>query len=484
MAKIIDYFGHLEWEILQNKFQIESIENNPNLPKNIQKIELWRNDNYTIQAKLISTGDDIFRRGLDKEVINGELIDKFTIKGKTSSDLKVELHNCFIKRVKSSWNGSSKESNLDVDISTTRIEVNYSHESETHWLTDWYLNGSNILLPRGTNREITLSYKRLRNDFGQIKTEYTNDYFYGGVDFAYINADQIKFLLTKVKDNIGPSWSHNFGIEYRKEFDFLPTLEQRKAISEIVSFILGKQLINVGCTKYGYDGKLIERSAISPKDNIVTLCHKSSREPIDISNSSKIQSILNKVVPSYLILRDELDLNFALYIYWSSLEVPLEVNLPILASALEIIMKKWFKNAKSKTKGLYMEKQKFSELLKDDLSSIKEKLKDEEFGTQIYNKINSSYNSSVTDRFHQFFDEIDLKIGPVENSAIKSRNKMAHGDMTFDDAESKDMLKNTLAYGTLFNRVFLRILGYDGDYIDRSTLGFPKRHIDTQLGGD
>jgi len=51
LAEIIDYFAHLEWELLQNKFQIETIENNPNLPKNIQKIELCRNDDYTIQAK-------------------------------------------------------------------------------------------------------------------------------------------------------------------------------------------------------------------------------------------------------------------------------------------------------------------------------------------------------------------------------------------------------------------------------------------------
>lgn len=488
MVEINHYLRHLEWEFLQNNFEIRDVEDDPNLPQNIQKIELWRNKHYDIQAKLLSKEDEDSEKSWLKETNAGDFIDTFTINGKTTSGLQVELHDCYIEQRKRNWDVMSNKNDLELDFSTNKIEVKYPNDSETYWLTDWYLNGSDLFLPRLTNRKITLSYKRFRDDFDEINTEHTND-FLGNAsrDFAYIDTGQIKFFLTKVNDDFGPEWSHNFSIEYRREFDFIPSLEQREAISEIVSFILGKQLVHVGYTNYGCDGQLIEQCAISPpKANILSLCQKSSSEPIKIgiSDQSKIESTLNELVPSYLELRDDLDLNVALHIYWASLEAPLGTNLPILASALEIIMKKWFKSTKSKTKALYMEKQKFDELLKKDLEIIFEKLENEAFGTKIFNKIKFSYNMSVTDRFQQFFDEIDIEIGDIENSAIRSRHKMAHGDIKSNDEMLKEMSRNTLAYETLFHRVFLKILGYNGYYIDRSTLQFPNRHINTQLGGD
>jgi uncharacterized beta-barrel protein YwiB (DUF1934 family) len=480
-----DYLKHLEWEILQDSFQIKNIEKNPNLPQIIQKIELWRDDTYSIQSKLLAIEDTEFFKKWSEETPSGEVIETFSIKGTERRGSEVELHNCYIKGIKTTLDERSKGRNLELDFSTHKIEVKYSGESEIFWLTDWYLNGSNNLLPRATIRETSFSHKRLRIGFDEIKTESTNDSLNSNRDFACIDTGQIKFLLTKVHNEFGPKWSHNFGIEYRSEFGFIPSLEQREAIREIVSFILGKQLIHVGYTKYQRDGKLIERCAISPtKDNIVSLCQKPSSEPIDIANSSKIESTLNQLVPSYLSLREELDLEVALYIYWESLEAPLGTNLPILASALEIIMKKWFKSNRSKSKALYMEDKKFRELLSSDLDSIKAKFETEEFGGKIFSKIRFSYNMSVSDRFKQFFDEIELKTGDIEDLAIKSRHKMAHGDIKSDDVEFMDMLTNTLAYQALFNRVFLKILGYDGDYIDLSTLGYPNRHINIQLGGD
>ncbi|WP_406657357.1 hypothetical protein V7O62_02045 [Methanolobus sp. ZRKC2] len=488
LVEINDYLKHLEWDKLQNEIQMDKVHGNPNLPQNIQKIVVSRDDSYKLRAKLFY----IEKRDSDKswmrESVPGSQIDTFTIVGETNSGIKVELYNCFIDQWSSNWSATSNESNSELDISVYKIKVNYSNDSEAIWLADWYLNGSDIYLPRFTHRDTTLNYNRSRGVLKELRTKYENKYLgVAGADFAFINAGDIKFLITQVDKEFSPQWSHSFSIEYRKEFDFIPTFDQRNAISEIVSFVIGKQLISVGSTCYNQDGYLTKVSAVSPfKNNILSLCRKPSREPIAIgpSNAREIETILNELIPSYLNLRTELNLDLALNIYWASLEAPLGTNLPILASALEIIMKGWFKTTKSKSKGLYMKKREFDKLLKDDLENIFNKLKDKDNGTPIFNKINNSYNMSVTNRFQQFFDEIELKVGDIENSALKSRHKMAHGDLGDNDEIYNEMLNETFAYESLFNRVFLKILGYNGYYIDKSTLNFPSRHINTQLGGD
>lgn len=499
MLEIDHYLRHLEWEVLQNSLEIESIEDNLELPQNTRKIDLKRSGSYKIQAKLIANSSDS-EKGISSEfkkfiqLIQSDTTDSsyiahtFSIKGKTYLGKDVELHDCIIKNISSSWDKTSEIEIIEMFILTSRIEIKNSDEHEACCIIDWYLNGPNLVLPRMTERKIILNYNRLRTDFPDVKTEYSNEYLGNGSrDFAYISTDQIKFLLTSVNNSFGPSWSTNYGIEYRKEFDFIPSLKERITICEIVSYILGKQLIHVGYTKYQCDGKVMEQCALSPtKDNITTLCQKQSNEPINLENDclSKIESLLNELIPPYFTLRDELNLNAALYMYWASMEAPLGTNLPILASALEIIMKAWFKSSKSKTKALYMEKDKFDDLLESELKTISSKLQSEDFGDKIYNKINYAYNMSVTDRFHQFFNEIDLEIGNIEKSALNYRHKMAHGDMKLDGEKIVEALANTKAYESLFNRVFLKILDYDGDYLDKSSPKFVQRPIDTKLGGD
>ena len=43
-------------------------------------------------------------------------------------------------------------------------------------------------------------------------------------------------------------------------------------------------------------------------------------------------------------------------------------------------------------------------------------------------------------------------------------------------------IRLTNAYESLFNRVFLTILGYTGKYIDYCTVGHPEKSMDENLG--
>jgi len=78
-----------------------------------------------------------------------------------------------------------------------------------------------------------------------------------------------------------------------------------------------------------------------------------------------------------------------------------------------------------------------------------------------------------------FFEEIGLAVGAAEKSAMGARHRAAHGSLVAE--ELVELVKFGNAYRTLFERVFLRLLGYEGEYVDRTTIGHPRRPLRTLL---
>jgi hypothetical protein len=415
---------------------------------------------------------------------------RFTINASRFQGLQeIELKNCFISNASRSSTKSPYVEEALLKIQIDEVKIKNKSNTEPIFLIDWYLNGpKQHIFPRITDREITLNYERIRNsvDGSDINFKFDESKSQSSLDFACISTESVKFLISKVNKDFGPSWSNNIGIEFRTEYGIIPDLNQRKVISEIISFIFGKQLIHVGYTVYGANGEILELYSASPHiDNLVYLCQKPNKSPINIKLSPifKLEETLNKLIPNYLILRDELDLEKALLLYWTALNTPIGADLTIYSSALELIMNSWFKSTKSKIKGLYMENEEFERLLSEELSKIEEKLMNKEFRVAIVNKIKSSNQMSVRDRFTYFFKEIGLEVGDIENKAIKARNSPAHGGAKWDRESFEKMIQDSEAYQTLFNRVILKLLGYDKYYIDRSTDHGSQRRIDVPLGG-
>lgn len=486
LAEINSYFKHLEWEFLQNEFTIDNVIANPNLPKNITRIEVWRDKSYNVKATVFATEEGNSNQDYRTESIPGSFIETFTIKGSTWSQ-DVELRDCSIVNFNSSWSGIDENDTkkIELDLITSGMKVNVLNNSETAWLTDWYLNGPhNLYLPRQTKRNISLNFKRLRGFVEKGNLEYNNESFESSRDYAYVDTDEAKFLITQIGGGFGPKWSNNVGIEYIEELKSIPEIETRVAISDIVSFTFGKPLLNIGYTKYNIDGNLVEAYVKSPlTDNTISLCQNADKKPINIRTDKAIEfeEVLKRLVPSYLQLNDKLNLKESLYLYWASIDAPIGTNLPILSSALEKLTHNWFKSNKTRT--AYMEKNDFDKLFNEELAKISEKLGEVENGDKILKKIKSSIYISSHDRIQYFFNDIHLKIDKKEKSALDSRHSMAHGGIKFDEGSIKNMIQMTQAYQTFFNRIILKILGYEGAYIDRSTLGFPERHIDVPLGG-
>jgi hypothetical protein len=193
---------------------------------------------------------------------------------------------------------------------------------------------------------------------------------------------------------------------------------------------------------------------------------------------------LTELVPRYLELNGAFDFDNVLWGYWLFEETPLGANIPVLATSVEMLKRAWYKSTRSKSRGVYMPKKEFDELLGEELRAIEEKLRGVEYGDRISRRIRNSFNLGANESMEFFLEELGLPIGPVERSAIKARNPMAHGsEDLLDESRHQDTINDTLSYRTLFNRIVLKLLGYDGSYIDYSAEEWPERPLDEPLAG-
>ena len=140
-------------------------------------------------------------------------------------------------------------------------------------------------------------------------------------------------------------------------------------------------------------------------------------------------------------------------------------------------MNGWY-DIKSKSQALYMKKEDFESLLKEDIEAMKRKLESKPNGDKILANILRAYSLGITERYRTFFPEIGLSIAANEWKAIEARHMTVHGHMIFDKTDWKQMIQHVNTFETLLHKVLLRLLGYSGTYIDRSVVGWN----DKQLG--
>ena len=508
----MQYLSRIEWEGIKDKYEMKieapheyRIESEY-LPPDIIKVEIWRDDEYQIKGKFTGRIKDIEAlKGIGlsfstpvwlplefkiTHTIFGNLITTYSLK------------ECYINK-RSQFEDTYE---LEFSISSLSQVDDYDSEEarETAWLTEWHLNGPrNIRYPRNTTRTVKTDYKRDRlsvatnyaNFVGLHKESTTFDYIF--IEYQLDGEEKKCFIIHTVPEKLGPNWSNNIGIEYRAEWG-IPEAEEREIINEIVSFILGRQLINIGYSTFNKEGFPLEEISITPnkrpETNIVDLCQKPDISPINYKSSDKsrrlpyegIELDLSEIIPVYISLREDLNFHEVLWRYWLSYTLPKDAEIIILAAGLELLFNSWYRSNKTKSRGVYMPKKEFDKLLSCDFDSIKSKLdcfdfgKNEDFGDRILRRVQNTFQMGVNERIHFFFDEIELNIGEIEERAIRSRNDPAHGNIIKSE-EWEKIVNSTNAYRTLFNRTILKILGFDRNYIDYYTLGKPEKHIDDPI---
>jgi len=477
----------LEWEVLREPITIPNVDDAEELPEGKKKIVINRDEHYNLQSVLSMKGAyDLFKKE-SKNTVPGSFIDFFEISGSNKLwETQYTLESCYIARTHISQ-GADEEPLCETNLGVQGLKVKHKMESEGESLTEWYINGprDNFVFRNLTERKILSKIFRERSVLRGEKIHSIEvsrgDTKSISFDFLRIRAGDLQFLITKVPVGLGPDWSSNIGIEYRKGWGGIPSSEDREKISELCSFICGRQLLLVGYTIYDKDYMLVEEYACNPwGGHPESLCSQPDHPPIRInmaSSQGKAEDLISQLLPKYFELRDSYHLKDALWLYWITREMAAGTNLPLLAAAVEAIMNGWFNSTQTRSHGVYMEKAHFDSLLRDEMTAIKEKLEAEMYRDKVIKRLQDAYQMGVTDRFQFFFEEIVLAVNGNEWEAINARHDIAHGRLATKD-KAWEMVQNTNAYETLLNKIILKLLGYSGDYINRSSISWRDEQLD------
>ena len=194
--------------------------------------------------------------------------------------------------------------------------------------------------------------------------------------------------------------------------------------------------------------------------------------------------LLNQFLPRYLELRKAICLDEALCRYWIARSIPLGSNLPVLSSALEIMAENYLKTTGNYKKE-YLPEENYLQLIETELNELMTKLSSVQDGDIILKKISTAFRKGPSEKTNHFLNTVGIKVGKSEKKAIALRNKMAHSSRDYSQEKNTyEDIVCTRVYEGLFRRIILKLLGYNGYYIDYSVKGTPLKHIDLCAGED
>lgn len=450
MTKINEDIANLEWDWLNNQKTIptesKEIVNITvttsktffSLDPSESKVLFWRDERFQLKMKL-SIGYDSFAKAVNNtdpqfssiqdEVINITITEN-NIDDRSSTyqfincgciDKTILLKNCI----------SKTENPLSYTFLVSRITIDYHRTSEETRLSEWYINGnSNLFIFSNSLRySIDTSYKWSKPGISDFETKGTKD----GVNY-FRNCSLIpktdstpSFILGLVPDTYNTAKSKNMFIEYHTELSEIPERDMRSSIAEITSFLLGKELLNIGNTSYDSSGNIreIELYSLYPYYNIPFLLSQFPTPPIEIKFTSKetdIRQVLPRLLEKYLTIKENYYLKAVFDRYWIASQLPIETQVVVLQNGFEILIKRILH-------------------------------KDESYG--------------FPNMLRDLSKKVRLKISGDEFKTNKLRNDCAHETLDFEN-DKDEIIHQYYVLFSLFNRVILHLFGYSGEYYDYS----------------
>jgi hypothetical protein len=476
-----------DWDLVSNGIEVDSIDEVINLPIDylrIKKLAIERNEDFSIEIKMLGESDEKFC--YKQTGTHGTIQSHGTIVCSVYGERDLIIDHCCYVGCKEKYLCHEQKYQFEIMLRAYAIRIQQNLQYEVEVCKDCFINFvSNPFVLMGLNEREKQSIltKNLGDDLRQLveSRKVDNGKFhvrYGRNAFDILNVDKAQ----------APEWSGKIIIEYRKEYGYIPSEEERARISNFISFLLGKQLLSVCSMEYDSNMNLIRGDYYNAKTfdfDLKQICKESERPPInyrEYKNRYVFINALELLLPKYLEVYETYHFIETFNYYWYAKMLSVDVNLPLAATVLERIMRCWFASKKSKTKGVLISSQEYNKLTEDLISKIEVKLGDYEYKQNIINRIKGCYNMSVRERFDIFFEEINLQVGDLERKALKERNIMTHGGSNCNDEELQKQLLVNGAYFVLLNRVILKIIGYKGDYIDYAAIGCPDKNISEVAG--
>ncbi|MCG8734729.1 hypothetical protein [Tenacibaculum finnmarkense] len=482
-------FNKFDWENFNFPLSLSEIQFEEGFYnfKEIVEIKIWRDNQFKLVGEITGYVDNeknlehLKKKNLDKDIIlKGE-----NFVGKSDLGERYKLRDCLITSPSFTYENKDYGITFKSELSISSIVKYADSVDKTFSIIDWNIcSANNINFPRFTTRyENIFPYKFRTGINEKPKTKETDKMHSLSRDFFILQIPDLIIIIQKIDDEYLPNWTSGISIEYRNDLSQLPTPKTRRAIAEFISFMFGIQLLGIGSTLFNKDLKFINSFCYSPwGNNVISNCSSKPYPPIDFYQNSEI--VLSKLLSNYLSYREKLDLEDVLWKLWIGRVQSLGTNLPILASGIDTLAVNYIKEKNIIKKYSKTEKKKYRSFIKEDLENLTKKIKDYQFGQFIINKINNPFNFGVGEKIKLFLNEINFEFDneSIETKALIARNKMAHGSMSnISKNELIEYLKLTNAYITIYNRILLKVLDYDGHYIDYYNVDNPRRKLNENI---
>ncbi len=428
-----------------------------------------------------------------------------------SDGCTVSLSNCRLPQFQvkpDSDSGLYTNNSFRLAGSADRVEQKAEGKwSETTHI-NWFLNGPHdFVFPRKTFHQYDFGYLRKIDGYAGFTLASGTSLPGGSVDCAVVSLPAFSFVLRGVPEECGPPWSRNVAIEYSTKLSPIPDADTRQAVAEIVSFVLGRRLIDVGDTaltthhdftvhmqnwdvsqarsvpaRIRSDFAFHLRSWNPRGINVRALCSKIDFPPIPIDrlqrrSSESIETVLARLVPLYLQRRRSFALDHALWRYWTFQEFPLGINLPMLVNGIEILAAAWFSSSSSASHGNFTPKKEFMALLQQDFNNIRAKLsraagedpsmsrlQDRSLLSALVQRVENSFEMGQNARTQEFFREVGVTPTRGQLESLRARHEQVHSRGA--DKEPAKLWSFSENLRTLFYKTILRLLDYSGQYLD------------------
>lgn len=456
------YLTWTMWEMLRGEVRLTPRKQPHGLRGDLDRILVKRTMDYAIDAEAWGAPHEDWHEHREHGPAGAE-IPALTVQCANEVNRSCDLLHCvpgdessYYKRV-----GNSSVPEWSIKLHPQEVTRTGSDEGKPAWLTEWFINGpdTHCLFTRHVEWSARHSYNRTVSD--ESTGEFATDIEVGsmGQTCAVVALDSVKLIIYPVPKDIEPTWSRKLALEYRKEAGRIPDVDERKGIAHLLSFIVGRPLLNVGTTSFDDGARRIHDRACNPSSfNPRRLATQPSSEPLPVRRIEngipdyfrdesgalipKLETALEELLPRYLLARRMYGLDLAIERCLSVPELYFDVQLPLLRIVLETLANSWFRaqGKPSKTKW------------------------------------------GIARKFRALLNELALPQARIEKRALKAASEGAHVKSLDTDEAIRQAIDETRAMQTLVNRVILKLLDYDGPFIDYSTLGFPERPSLEPLG--
>ena len=327
-------------------------------------------------------------------------------------------------------------------------------------LVEWCINApaSTVLYVESTERKVKTKLRKKRDRSKDTYQPHREEAF--SRDTVYIAFEGTGCYISRVPKKYDPQWAEKLSIEYRDAFGGVPDKATREAVRELAGFLMGRDLKLIGRSEYDQGGYIIRAMAQNPQSNQEIV-------PVHVygDDSLNFKETMEALLPVYLHSEMREVIHATLPLYWSSFLLYVDNAIPVIASAIEALQKAWFALEENWSAAVYYPKAEFRKVRKQLIDILDAQLEESPYKNAVKNKVDQLNMMSVRDRNALFFEKLDIEYGEREVQAVRMRNVFAHGD-TNSGEQVDTMIDAIKVLQMLYAKSVLKILGYEGDYID------------------